>query len=145
MSKRSPKSVDEKLEIILQYLNHEKSSTQLSRQYQIDSKTIERWKLNYQKFGVVGLKESHTWRKYSSELKQEAVQDYLDSKGSLIDICQKYNISNPSVLRKWIKRYTSGETLKATSKGQSRMKQGRKTTFEERVEIVNYTIAHGKD
>lgn len=25
------------------------------------------------------------------------------------------------------------------------MKQGRPTTFEERVEIVNYTIAHGKD
>ncbi len=25
------------------------------------------------------------------------------------------------------------------------MKQGRKTTFEERVEIVNYTIAHEKD
>ena len=25
------------------------------------------------------------------------------------------------------------------------MKQGRQTTFEERVEIVNYTIAHGKD
>lgn len=25
------------------------------------------------------------------------------------------------------------------------MKQGRQATFEERVEIVNYTIAHGKD
>ena len=43
------------------------------------------------------------------------------------------------------KRYNSGEGLKATSKGYSRMKQGRQTTFEERVEIVNYTIAHGKD
>ncbi|MGY3781908.1 helix-turn-helix domain-containing protein, partial [Streptococcus gallolyticus] len=47
--------------------------------------------------------------------------------------------------RSWIKRYTSGKDLKATSKGYSRMKQGRPTTFEECVEIVNYTIAHGKD
>lgn len=25
------------------------------------------------------------------------------------------------------------------------MKQGRKTTFEERIEIVNFTLAHDKD
>lgn len=41
--------------------------------------------------------------------------------------------------------YTSGNNLKSTSKGLSRMHKGRKTTFEERVEIVNFTIAHGKD
>jgi transposase len=60
-------------------------------------------------------------------------------------VCQRYDISDTYVLRSWIKRYTSGKDLKATSKGYSRMKQGRPTTFEERVEIVNYTIAHGKD
>lgn len=71
--------------------------------------------------------------------------DYLNAKGSTYDICQRYNISSRSVLQKWIKRYTSGKALKATSKGLSRMKQGRKTTVEERVEIVNFTIAHEKD
>lgn len=63
----------------------------------------------------------------------------------MIAVCQRYDISDTYVLRSWIKRYTSGKDLKATSKGYSRMKQGRPTTFEERVEIVNYTIAHGKD
>ena len=110
MSKRSPKSVEEKLEIVQRLLNHEKSVSQLSK-----------------------------------EVKEQAVLDYLYRKGSLTDICQKYDISAHSVLEKWIKRYNSGEGLKATSKGYSRMKQGRQTTFEERVEIVNYTIAHGKD
>lgn len=91
------------------------------------------------------LKESKTWKNYSSELKEQAVFDYLDGKGSLTDICQEFDISSHSVLLKWLKRYTSGEDLKTTSKGYSRMKQGRKTTFEERLEIVNYTIAHEKD
>ncbi len=39
---------------------------------------------------------------------------------------QKYGISDPYVLRSWIKSYTSGKELKATSKGMRRMKQGRK-------------------
>ena len=101
--------------------------------------------MKYEKNGVDGLKESLTWKKYSQELKEQAVLDYLDGKNSLRTICQKYDISSLHVLRSWIKRYTSGKDLKATSKGYSRMKQGRPTTFEERVEIVNYTIAHGKD
>ncbi len=65
--------------------------------------------------------------------------------GSLKDLTKKYGISDPYVLRSWIKSYTSGKELKATSKGMRRMKQGRKTTFEERIEIVNFTLAHEKD
>ena len=70
---------------------------------------------------------------------------YLAGRGSLSRIVEKYDISNHYVLRSWIKWYTSGKELRATSKGNSRMKQGRKTTFEERIEIVNFTIAHDKD
>ncbi|OLF46988.1 transposase, partial [Streptococcus acidominimus] len=36
MSKRSPKSVEEKLEIVCLFLNQEQSLTQLSKQYQVD-------------------------------------------------------------------------------------------------------------
>ena len=139
MSKRSPKSVEEKLEIVQRLLNHEKSVSQLSKLYGVSESAINSWKMKYEKDGVVGLKESRTWNSYSKEVKEQAVLDYLYRKGSLTDI------SAHSVLEKWIKRYNSGEGLKATSKGYSRMKQGRQTTFEERVEIVNYTIAHGKD
>lgn len=78
-------------------------------------------------------------------MKEQAVSDYLNGLGSLKDLTEKYGISDPYVLRLWIKSYTSGKELKATSKGMSRMKQGRKTTFEERIEIVNFTLAHEKD
>ncbi|MGZ7253870.1 transposase, partial [Streptococcus pyogenes] len=107
--------------------------------------TVIDWMMKYQTNGIEGLKESHTWKKYSSDLKKSAVEDYLDGKGSTNTICQKYGISSTYVLRSWIKRYTSGKELTATSKGGTRMRQGRKTTLEERVEIVNFTIAHKKD
>lgn len=145
MSKRSPKSVEEKLEIVCLLLNQEQSLTQLSKQYEVNVRTIQSWKMKYEKSGIDGLKESRTWKHYSSELKEQAVQDYLAGKGSLRTICSNYHISDPHVLRSWIKRYNSGKELTSTSKGQSRMKQGRKTTFEERLEIVTFTIAHEKD
>ena len=80
---------------------------------------------------------------YSKELKEQAVIDYLSGVGSLQDICEKYKIPSTSQLRKWIKRYNGHEELKASGTGGTIiMTKGRKTTFDERVEIVQYCIAH---
>lgn len=145
MSKRSPKSVGEKLEIVLLYLNHHKSISYLAKQSQVSYKTIQEWIRKYKQDGIDGLYESRTWKKYSQELKEQAVLDYLEGRGSQASLVEKYGISNRSVLKKWINIYTSGNKLKSTSRGYSRMKKGRKTTFEERLEAVNFTIAHDKD
>lgn len=145
MSKRSPKSVEEKLAAVQLYLKQEKSMSSLTKEYEVSHSTIRNWIRKYKQEGIDGLKESRTWKKYSKELKEQAVLDYLKGLGSLDTIVEKYHISDKWVLRSWVKRYTSGKDLKATSKGRSRMKQGRKTTFEERVEIVNFIIAHEKD
>ena len=46
-------------------------------------------------------------------------------------------------LRRWILKYNGYEELKASGTGGAIiMTKGRKTTFEERVEIVQYCIAH---
>lgn len=50
--------------------------------------------MKYEKDGVDALKESRTWKKYSQELKEQAVLDYLDGKNSLRTICQKYDLSS---------------------------------------------------
>ena len=134
MSKRSPKSVSEKLEIVLLHLEEGKSLSWLTRNQGISKDTLSNWVRKYKEAGVDGLEESRQWKKYSKELKEQAVSDYLNGLGSLKDLTKKYGISDPYVLRSWIKSYTSGKELKATSKGMRRMKQGRKTTFEERIE-----------
>ena len=80
---------------------------------------------------------------YPKELMEQAVLDYLDGKGSLLEICQHYGIRSQSRLRVWIKKYNGHEELKASGTGGTAiMTKGRKTTFDERVEIVQYCIAH---
>lgn len=89
----------------------------------------------------------HKNKKYSKELKMQAVQDYLAGKGSLRKICKKYEIMDDHTLRDWIMWYNGHKEFKepSSAKGEIYMTKGRKTTQEERAEIVAFCIEHGKD
>lgn len=57
-----------------------------------------------------------------------------------------YEISSKSVLRQWIKKCNGHRELKDTGNGtSSSMTKGRKTTFNERIEIVLYCLEHNKN
>lgn len=76
-------------------------------------------------------------------MKQKAVSDYLAGRGSQDDICKKYGIRSKAKLQIWIKKYNGHEQLKSSGTGRSMiMTKGRKIALEERVEIVQYCIAH---
>ncbi len=75
---------------------------------------------------------------------QAAVRDYLDGV-TAVEVLSNHQISNWSVLRRWIKKYTSHSELTDSRKGMGRaMAKGRKTTFEERMEIVRYRLDKGR-
>ena len=84
---------------------------------------------------------------YSAELKLRAVQDYLSGKGSQTEICRKYEIPAHSMLQRWISCYNGHKDFKERSRarGEIYMTKGRKTTQEERAQIVAFCIEHGKD
>ena len=84
---------------------------------------------------------------YSPELKLQAVQDYLAGKGSQWEICRKYGISARIRLQEWISCYNGHKEFRRRSdvKGEIYMTKGRKTTQEERVQMVAFCIEHGKD
>ena len=92
-------------------------------------------------------RKSHKNKKYSKELKLQAVQDYISGNGSLREISRKYEILSNKQLRNWIKMYNGHKEFKerSSSKGEIYMTKGRKTTQEERAEIVAFCIEHGKD
>ena len=92
-------------------------------------------------------RKTHKNKKYSAELKIQAVQSYQAGEGSLREICRKYGISDKHVLRDWIKWYNGHRKIKerSSAKGEIYMTKGRKTTQEERAEIVAFCIEHNKD
>ena len=70
----------------------------------------------------------------------------MQGKGSLREICRKYHIPSDSTLRQWIKRYNSNKELRDYDpKPEVYVAMRKKTTKEERQEIVQYCLEHGKD
>ena len=86
-------------------------------------------------------------KKYSAELKMTAVEAYLKGEGSQYEISRKYGISSHSVLQRWIMWYNGHKRFKERREAgrEIYMTKGRKTTQEERAEIVAFCIEHGKD
>ena len=86
-------------------------------------------------------------KKYSKEMKETAVQAYLKGEGSTREIAKKYGISCHRVLQDWIKWYNGHKEIKERRVAGTEiyMTKGRKTTQEERAEIVAFCIEHGKD
>ena len=87
------------------------------------------------------------YKKYSVELKLQAIKSYLSGEGSLWTISKKYGIKRCEQLRRWILWYNGHREFKerSSAKGEIYMTKGRKTTQEERAKIVAFCIEHNYD
>ena len=90
MSKRKV-SVEDKLYAVNLYLDGKASQRRIAAMFDVGLSSVQQWIRNYESMGadVFTLKGN---KKYSKELKQQAVSDYLAGRGSLNDICKKYKI-----------------------------------------------------
>ena len=118
----------------------------IKRRHGISKTTLYEWVRLYKTRGVEGLAPATQPRKYSPELKRKAVEDYLSGGGSLRSICAKYDISKEHMVQRWIKIYNSHKDFKQPNSGGAiYMAKGRKTTLDERIEIVSRCISENKD
>ena len=91
MSKRSPKSVSEKLEIVLLHLEEGKSLSWLTRNQGISKDTLSNWVRKYKEAGVEGLEESK--RPITRYLSNHSFLQYTVIKNKLEDfLC--HNLSS---------------------------------------------------
>ena len=92
-------------------------------------------------------RRSHKNKVYSAEFKVSAVKAYLRGEGSYRDLCKRFGISHHDILRDWVLWYNGHREFKerSSAKGEIYMTKGRKTTQEERAEIVAFCIEHNKD
>lgn len=144
MSHRTKRSPEEKADLIQRYLKGEISAVGAAKVAGVDHESFRTWLRLYRQEGSPGLLSTGKYRTYSSELKRKAVEAYLSGEGSHYAICEKFKIRSTIQLRDWIKLYNSGKNFNKTSGG-SRMKNSRKTTLEERVQIVRDCIESGYD
>jgi len=148
MSRKSPYTTEQRINAAEDYLNGIRSASDICAEMGINAtKTIRRWAANYKCFGIETFLEKKANQSYSKELKIMAVEEYISGKGSMEDIQRKYHIFSERQLRNWILLYNSNMELKDYDPKQEvyMAEARRKTTIEERKEIIAYCIEHGLD
>lgn len=146
MPQKSRYTVEQKVRVVEEYLAGKLSPSEFERKYGSVPRVLNDWVQLYEMRGIAGLTPATHLRKYSPETKRSAVTDYLNSAGSLDDICERYDISCRKILRQWVNRYNGHKDFRQPNNGGAiYMAKGRGTTLEERIEIVGHCIANNKD
>lgn len=144
---KSPHTPEFRAKVSQEYLDGIGSYRFLAERYHIGKKTLQEWVAKFRIYGIDAFITQAGNTSYSSDFKMMCVEAVLSGEGSVDDIVAKYNVSSREVLRNWIKLYNTNKELKDYDpKGEVYMADARrKTTLEERKEIVEYCIAHNRD
>lgn len=146
MSRRERFTPYDKEQACLDYINGNRSSAEICNCLHISTRTIQDWAAIYKKHGILGLTKKTKNRSYSKEFKMELVKKYISGEASSVDLAHQYDISS-GLLRNWIRMYNANIELKDYNPKQEvyMAKARRKTTIDERKEIVNYCIEHNRN
>ena len=136
-------TVDHILKIIDEHFEEGKSSRTIAAKYGISHATVEEWLVQYKANGITAFIRDGRNKTYSTELKLQAVGDYLNGAGSYKALSAKYRLRSTMQLREWVKVYNSGRGFRQKMSGGSRMKEAHPTTAEERIQIAKDCIANG--
>ena len=138
-------SASEKFAILQEIESGQIGVKAAAKKYGISKTTLAKWRRRYEVYGYEGLESRTHNRSYTAELKLQAVKDYLDGGLSQYQIIDKYKIASRTQLSNWIKKYNGHSSLKAYTGGAKAMTKGRSTTWQERIDIVHYCLAHQHD
>jgi transposase-like protein len=149
MSMKAKYTVEAKVRAAERYLRGEASAAEIAAEMGLGKRgksTVLEWAAAYRENGIEGFHLRKGNNSYTAEEKQRAVEEYLQGKGSLREISRRYHIPNKETLRRWIEVYNSNIELRDYSpRPEVYVAMRKKTTKEERQEIVIYCLEHGKD
>lgn len=139
-------SYEEKLRAVHEHLHENVSLRELTRKYNVGSSSIRKWIAKHKYGGDAAFLPNRSKKHYSDAFKQEVVQAYLNGEGSLSELSIRFKIPSFETVRKWIMEYNGCKNTQTSDMGGNAIvKQGRKTTYEERVQIVSFCIENNKD
>ena len=146
MSRKERFTPQEKEQACIDYIEGNRSRSEICSELHISTRTIQDWAAIYKKYGVAGFAKKTKNRSYSKQFKIEIIEKYIRGEASSIELGNQYDISS-SLLRRWIQMYNANIELKDYNpkQGVYMAKARRKTTIDERKEIVNYCIEHNRN
>lgn len=112
MSRRERFTPYDKEQACLDYINGNRSRSEICNCLHISTRTIQDWAAIYKKkygilgFTILGFTKKTKNRSYSKELKIELVEKCINGEASSIYLGHQYDISS-GLLRKWIRMYNA--------------------------------------
>lgn len=140
MFKKKRYTGQEKYEILSFYISGLFSIKEISEEYQINRKTLNEWKFQFDTWGFEGLELKKNRTTYSREVKLNAIRDYLESGLSLREVCAKYSIFSKSSLIDWIKKYNRHVDLNSTTGRINHMTKNNTISLNEKIEAIHFCI-----
>ena len=140
-----------KKKVVYEYLYGNIGSTSLAQKYNIKSeRQIRQWIHNYKEFGDEGLKRSRHNTCFSFEFKLAMVESYLSNEVSYEELALANNISNYTMISKWVSEFRAAgpDALRPKKKGRKKtLDKLNKTTNTQPVEkeTVNTSAEHVKE
>ncbi len=149
MGRKARYTFEQKLKAVEDYVSGKKSASEIASELSMGKRgqgTVRGWAKMYRNNGPEILQEVKTNNTYSKEFKQQVIEEYLSGQGSLQDLLVKYEMRSTRQIRQWISKYNSLEELRDYDPHpEVYMTKSRKTTLQERKEIVQYCLDHQLD
>ena len=111
MGRKAKFSYEDKLKACEDYINGIASVSQIAEKLKANERVVQRWINKYRMNGPESLMPKLKNSSYTKEFKIKAVEDYLSGGGSQEEICNKYQITDRCVLRRWIAKYNDLKEL----------------------------------
>ena len=99
MGRKAKFSFETRLDIVLRCLKGQTTANHEAKVLGINRSRVSEWISLYQSLGEDGLITTSNNIAYSTDIKTNAVLDYLSGKGSYATICKKYGIRSSRQLR----------------------------------------------
>ncbi len=146
MGRKQKYSKETKLQAIHQYQSGIKSKLEIAEVLGCEITAIRQWIRNYESIGETSFDDKPRNQTYSTLFKQKVIKAYLDGEGSYRDLAKQYQIPSEVTIINWVSKYNRHKEIKAYDpKGYVYMAKTRKVSYEEKLEIIKWTIAHDNE
>ncbi len=144
---KSPHTPEWRATVAQEYIDGKGTSYEIADKYNINSKTVRVWAQRYKEHGLSAFVRGTGNAHYTSEFKIQCVELCVSGAMSVDEVVAKYNITAQQILRNWISLYNANRELTdyCPEREVYMAEARRKTSIEERKEIVEYCIEHNRN